>query len=309
METVKPMVELATVHRVVRDGVGDTPTGVTQVSSGQISATFECTTTQRTFIVQFSKPNRAAGLGKERLFGERLRDAGVPIRRVVHDGEFAGLKYTIAEKASGRALSSLEPARFRAALPSVFRALVGISSVDMRGTHGYGWFDSAGNGPDASWKAHLCRVAAEEPGMFYGNWHCLFETTFLERDRFQAYFAKMISLLDAIEAPRLLVHGAFGYENVLVENDSVTAVLDWQDARFGDPLFDLAYMNFWPSGYDLLELFRQYRESSAFDLNGYAERLLACKYHIAMDSMRFFAKIGNRAAYASAVKIMEAERN
>lgn len=165
--------------------------------------------------------------------------------------------------APGRMLGSLEPARFRAALPSVLRTLAGISSVAMTDTGGFGWFDPAGHGPDASWKVHLGRVAEVEPGMFYGNWHGLFETTFLERDRYDAYFARMTELPDSISVPRLLVHGGFGYGNVLVEDDTVTVVLDWQDARFGDPLFDLAYMDFWPSGLDLTELFRPYCRDSA----------------------------------------------
>jgi hygromycin-B 4-O-kinase len=189
---------------------------------------------------------------------------------------------------------------------SVFRTLAGISSVDMRDTDGFGWFNAAGHGPDACCKALLCRVAEEEPGMFFGNWHRLFETTFLERDRYDGYFARMTELLDAVSVPRLLVHGGFGYGNVLVEDDAVTVVLDWQDARFGDPLFDLAYMDFWPSGHDLTELFKPYCRDSAIGLEDYAERLLACRYYVAMDSMRFFAMVGNRPAYDAVVRIMEA---
>lgn len=306
MDTIKPNIGVADVERIVRECTGETPANVTRLSSGQIAATFECVVVGRSRIVQFNKPHMAASLSKERFFGDRLRGAGVPLRRVITEGEFDGTRYTIAEKAPGRMLSALEPARFRAALPSVFRTLAGISSVDMRDTDGFGWFDAAGHGPDAGWKAHLRRVAEEEPGMFFGNWHRLFETTFLERDRYDAYFARMTELLDAISVPRLLVHGGFGYGNVLVEDDAVTVVLDWQDARFGDPLFDLAYMDFWPSGHDLTELFRPYCKASAIGLEDYDERLLACKYYVAMDSMRFFAMVGNGPAYDAVVKIMEA---
>ena len=37
----------------------------------------------------------------------------------------------------------------------------------------------------------------------------------------------------------MIVHGDFGFHNLLVERDRVTAVLDWELATIGDPLVDL----------------------------------------------------------------------
>jgi aminoglycoside phosphotransferase (APT) family kinase protein len=38
---------------------------------------------------------------------------------------------------------------------------------------------------------------------------------------------------------RTIVHGDFGFHNLLVTRDRVTAVLDWELATIGDPLVDL----------------------------------------------------------------------
>ena len=38
---------------------------------------------------------------------------------------------------------------------------------------------------------------------------------------------------------RVIVHGDFGFHNLLVERDRVTAVLDWELATIGDPLVDV----------------------------------------------------------------------
>ena len=40
--------------------------------------------------------------------------------------------------------------------------------------------------------------------------------------------------------PRKLLHGDFWPENLLWRNGAVAAILDWEDAAFGDPLSDLA---------------------------------------------------------------------
>lgn len=38
-----------------------------------------------------------------------------------------------------------------------------------------------------------------------------------------------------------LLHGDPGHHNIFVENQAVTALLDWEDALVGDPIFDLAF--------------------------------------------------------------------
>jgi len=46
---------------------------------------------------------------------------------------------------------------------------------------------------------------------------------------------------DSVEAPSL-VHRDFGAHNILVENDCVSCILDWESATIGDPAEDLAWM-------------------------------------------------------------------
>lgn len=42
-------------------------------------------------------------------------------------------------------------------------------------------------------------------------------------------------------APRTLVHGDYGLNNILVENSKVTTILDWEFAHLGNPAYDLGY--------------------------------------------------------------------
>jgi hygromycin-B 4-O-kinase len=141
--------------------------------------------------------------------------------------------------------------------------------------------------------------------MFYGKWHGLFDTTFLERDRFDEYFREMTRLSEGLGAPRRLVHGGFGYDNVLIHEGQVSAVLDWQDARFGDPLFDVAYLDFWPSGFDLVDLYESHCGKKGLLHENYRHRITCYKYYIGLDAMRFFAKTENRGAYDQVLEIVE----
>jgi aminoglycoside phosphotransferase (APT) family kinase protein len=48
---------------------------------------------------------------------------------------------------------------------------------------------------------------------------------------------------------QVIVHGDFGFHNLLVTRDHVTAVLDWELATIGDPLVDLiGFVKSWGSG-------------------------------------------------------------
>jgi hygromycin-B 4-O-kinase len=306
MKDIRPRIDDSTAARVLEGCVGEKALEVSRVSSGLISATFQCLAQTGTFIVQFNEPDLAEGLTVERRFKERLRKAGVPLREVIGDGMHEGLKWTVTKKAPGKRMTSLDSVDYEAALPSVFDTLLAISGVDVSDWDGYGWFNENGQGMWETWAAHLFFVQEEEPeGMFYGSWHSLFDTTFLERGRFEEYFSEMARLSKGLSPPRQLVHGGFGYDNVLVEKRKVSAVLDWQDARFGDSLLDLAYADFWPSGFDLTDMFQSHCEARGVRHDDYHRRVRCYKYYIGLDAMRFFAKTDNRDAYDQVLGIVE----
>ena len=41
---------------------------------------------------------------------------------------------------------------------------------------------------------------------------------------------------------RVLVHGAYRTGNLLIDDDRVSAVLDWETEVIGDPMYDVAYV-------------------------------------------------------------------
>lgn len=73
---------------------------------------------------------------------------------------------------------------------------------------------------------------------YRADWQALGESSaimdacfdWIERHRSEAY------------GPQALTHDDFNFNNMLVENDRVTAVLDWEFAHVGTPAADLAYL-------------------------------------------------------------------
>jgi hygromycin-B 4-O-kinase len=90
-----------------------------------------------------------------------------------------------------------------------------------------------------------------------------------------------------------------------VDRGEVTVVLDWANALFGDPLYDLAFLDLWPSGRDLVDQYQRLCEVRGIAFENYRARVQCYKIYIGLDSLRFFAKIGNGDAYNAMVGILE----
>jgi aminoglycoside phosphotransferase (APT) family kinase protein len=87
-----------------------------------------------------------------------------------------------------------------------------------------------------------------------------------------------------------LVHGAYRTGNILIDDDRVAAILDWETPVLGDPLYDVAYVlsDLNREGTDLLsnlvdrdEFFRRYEAGSGIVID--EER---CRYYDVLYAMR-----------------------
>ncbi len=222
-------------------------------------------------------------------------------------GQVGEHSYTISQKMPGRGLQSLTKAEYIAALPSLIETLFAIHQTNVQDWRHYGWIGDDGEGRFPTWQSFIGRVSEEErPDGFYGQWHTLFQTTFLERDFFEQVYQRMMDLLQFCPPERWLVHGEYGYNNVLVENGRVTAVLDWTDAMYGDFVYDIAAMDFWlPKDLELPRRIEQYYAGQGMAIANYAQRITCYKCCGGLDAMRFFAKTNDQAAYHATRQILQ----
>ena len=89
----------------------------------------------------------------------------------------------------------------------------------------YGLFDGHGQGFFPDWSSNLTFVKDEERADgFFGKWHGLFETSFLDRQRFDRVYGHMEALLPCCPGERSLIHGGYGFGNLLVNRGRITTV-------------------------------------------------------------------------------------
>ena len=99
---------------------------------------------------------------------------------------------------------------------------------------------------------------------------------------------------------RALIHNDLWLDasNLLVQNGRVTGVIDWSNALYGDPLYEVARILWgtnWPGWWgeaDVALVRDRFSVASDFDV-----RMACYSCHIGLDDLRYYAKNGRRADY------------
>jgi aminoglycoside phosphotransferase (APT) family kinase protein len=74
-------------------------------------------------------------------------------------------------------------------------------------------------------------------------WRAMYEETVLRDPLIEFAFRWLEAAMPVPDGPPVLVHGDAGPGNFLFEDDSLTALIDWEFAHLGDPMEDLAWFS------------------------------------------------------------------
>lgn len=294
---LKPAIGYEQVLTLLRTSFTGPITRLTPLRGGQLARVFSFTAEGRDYVIRVAAADAPQGFEKEALIARHVTEPRVPIPAIVRTGRTPDAQFAIAAFASGVPLDTLDPAASARVTPALIETLDAIHAADIRAWVGAGPFDATGAGQFPSWRAYLAGIRDEEPTGFYGRWHRLFTESFLERELFDDVYARMLALLPRCPEDRFLVHGDFGFDNVLVDGEQITAVLDWANAMYGDFLFDVAWLHFFPSHEDYAARFRGHYAAAGRAVPDYEDRLRCYVCFIGLDSLRFFAKAGHRGHY------------
>lgn len=250
------------------------------------------------YVIRVVTSPKATSFAKEQFIFDHLLSEQIPVARNLHIGQTDEFCFAIAYRFPGVTVDRLSQPEHEAVVAQLIALLDAIHQTDVTQYHGYGHFDETGVGRFPSWQAHLTSVFEEEPeDSFYGKWHTLFDETFLDQAMFSHLYEQMIGYLAFCPEERYLLHGDYGTDNVLVEKGKVSAILDWSQAQYGDPLYEVARLGFWSPRTDYCTHFQSYYQACNRLISAYEERLRCYQCYLTMDAMRFFAKVSNKDAY------------
>ena len=266
--------------------------GVTEVSrleqQGEWSQAFFFRDRSSERIVRFSRFDEDF---RKDHFASNFSSSRLPIPRVIDIGQAFGGYYAISIKADGDPIDNLSQEEMRNVLPRLLDLLDALRLVDVSRTTGYGTWASGGNAPHASWRESLLDIAQDRPDERFSGWKRKLIASPIGIEPFHRAYGQLVNLVDFCPEERHLIHADLLHFNLLIANSRISSVIDWGCAKYGDFLYDLAWLSFWApwfssmSGIDFrCEALRRYR-TNRIEVPDFEERMRCYEIHIGLDSL------------------------
>ena len=235
MKTAYPITEIQAFLAQLKSDI--IPGSVAQLTEGHSSQVFSFENTQKQrFVIRIRESKKDLD-ADEYAFQHFSRD--VPIPEVIEIGMFdSEVYYAITPFIEGETLKFLPKNLFDAALPSVKEAFAKTFRVDISTTSGYGDIDfTTGNAPASSWKESLQN---ELKSLDIQSLQQSAKNISLPEDTVDALVNQFTNNLPYVSEYRRLLHGDPGGDNVIVQDNVVIALIDWEQVAYGDWLRDFS---------------------------------------------------------------------
>ncbi len=300
MSTVKIKIEEENVLNFLEKRFKDKVSNFELINGGELSQAFSFSVKNKNLVIRLGKD--ASGYEKDKYAFENFSSDNIPIPRVIEIGSFnEECSYSISEKASGKTLVNLNDKEYEKIFPKLFSILNEIHHINVSQTVGFGCWRVNGATEKDSWREHVLSI--KEHVVSADNKSNLFETSFLEKDMWNSVYGKIVFLLKFCPEDKFLVHGDYGSDNVTAENGSITGVLDWDESKYGDFLYDVAWLNFWYPNRNPMEFF-EYYYTEVKSTKNFKERVLCYQLRIGLSSLSFYAFSNQKEKYDSTKKTL-----
>lgn len=228
---------------------------------------------------------KAKSFYADRYAHEHFNMPGLPIPEVLDIGEAEqGLYFCISRYAPGVPSDQLQAADFSQVRETIEESFARIFTADISDSNGYRNIDfDTGNGAVASYRP--------ESYMAEINLARLREKC-SQHDIDPALVDAFARNLDAnfpkLDFDRRLTHGDLGFDNVLVDEGRVTAVIDWSSVGYGDWLHDYSRLEFWYPGRHTPAM--EFAQKYGLDTRNFQERWLTHTADHALSTLGYIFK-------------------
>jgi hygromycin-B 4-O-kinase len=265
--------------------------GVIPLSGGEWSQAFGFQETNLDYVIRFGHHKNDYLIDQ---YAVHYATAKLPIPKVLEIGEAFDGYFAISERAFGIMIDDLNKDAMERVLPSLFATMDAIRETDVSHTTGFGQMEANGNGTYNSWSKYLLNVNKDIPSMKIHGWKEGLASSPVGLQPFEEGYSALKRLTRDLPEIRSLVHNDLLNFNVLVNNDEVSAVIDWANAFYGDFLYDLAQFTFWGPLHEPVKHIDWGQEARAhykligLEIPQFEQRLMCCMINMGLGAMCYF---------------------
>jgi hygromycin-B 4-O-kinase len=289
MSTFKTKVDSATLDDFFNNHPQADKLSIETIADGEGSQAYYIKVADTPKVIRIHSRTKE-GFEKDKLAYEHFSANDIPIPKIEEIGQLSGgAYYAISERSPGRTLDKLNPDEFTYTMPSILRTLDAIHQMPPIG-EGYGFIQLDGTGKYSSWHEALNYHQQDE-----GETEKLAACSFFDQDIYTRLRTQIKEYYKYCPVDiRQLIQRDYGFDNTLAENGIITGVIDWQEAQYGDPMYDIAWLDFWSPLFnrptDIISTIKQFYVDKKRLPEHFNDRLICYKVIIAANSMSFFAK-------------------
>lgn len=182
-------------------------------------------------------------------------------------------------------LSTLELGDIEPVMADLVQTLVAIHETPIPGSTGYGRIGEFGNTPQASWHEFL--PGDGRSGSFV-DWDGAFaRAEGDQRSLIERAWKVAGTLVESCPEEWVFNHGDCSPDNILADGHRVSGVVDWSNCLYGDPVWDVAWADFWTPELQFVPAYFQVKPTPDVELRQLCYQLL-----IAAESLGFYLRTG-----------------
>lgn len=253
------------------------------IEGGEISQAYFIETPEGQRVLRFNSDIKD-GFLKDAYAADHFTQYGLPIPKVFEVGELdSGVFFCVSEKVPGKVMDKFGVEETNKFMPEFIRVLDKLHAIPPMG-EGYGYWRLDGSGKYSSWQESVIDgLHEEDKGL-------LTSVQFFDQDLQTKLLAKLDTLIPTLPSVRQLIHWDYGFGNVLTDGTRITGIIDWHSSAYGDPLSDIAWLEYWRPNQEFARQFKQYYETEGKLPKDFDNRVQCYMLTAAASSLAFFAK-------------------
>ncbi|MCL1803797.1 MAG: aminoglycoside phosphotransferase family protein [Eubacteriaceae bacterium] len=224
----------------------------------------------------------------------RWSSPDLPIPQIIAIGKHQNQYYAISPFFHGEPFEKLSASSLEQAIPHFLSMMAALQSAGLDAMQGYGTLTTQGKGAFHSWHEALLDVSNDHPDSLIHGWKKALAGMPTAERKYIRFYKQLTKLAPYCPQQKCLIHADLLYQNLLVNGQKISAVLDWGCAMIGDPAYDIAIFSFFEPWYPafaqtrlVFRMKQAYLAQSPGNIVHFEQRMAAYQIHLALGNIAY----------------------
>ncbi|MDR0491867.1 MAG: aminoglycoside phosphotransferase family protein [Oscillospiraceae bacterium] len=224
----------------------------------------------------------------------RWSSPGLPIPTIIKIDRYQDQHYAISPFFQGEPFEMLSADDLEQTIPDFLTMMTALQSISLEAAEGFGTLTPDGQGTFHSWSEALLDVINDRPDNLVHGWKKILAENPAAQRKVNLFYRCLTDLVQYCPEMKRPIHSDLLYQNLLVNDRRISAVLDWGCAMIGDPVYDIGIFAFfepWYPAFTQTNLVHKMRQSYLTQSPGnalhFGQRMAACQIHLTLGNIAY----------------------